>query len=265
MLGLSLHAAARLAQCAASYVAAIESGARRRPSEQVLTRLERALGLGPGELVRTLRWEQMSEMMGVRPGAGGDGGGDGGVGGGGGTRGWDLETQAVDCGTGGGDAVAPPPGVLGRSLNLEIPVLGGTPGRHREYVRCPDLDDPDAFALRLEDASMAPDYRPGDLVVFSPGRAARSGDDCLVRLLPVRRGTPRDGNDGNAEVDRNRRGRREVFARIYMEGGRVRLAPLNPAFPARVVRGTRVASVAPAACLIRRLEGGAGGGAWGVG
>lgn len=41
-----------------------------------------------------------------------------------------------------------------------------------EYVRSPDLADPDAFTARVVGDSMAPDYREGDIVIFSPARRA---------------------------------------------------------------------------------------------
>jgi len=50
------------------------------------------------------------------------------------------------------------------------------------YVMCPDLNDPQAFAARVCGDSMMPKYREGDVVVFSPGLMARSGDDCFVRF-----------------------------------------------------------------------------------
>src|SRR5699024_4358368 len=36
-----------------------------------------------------------------------------------------------------------------------------------EYVNCPDLVDPNAFAARVVGESMHPDYREGDIIVFS--------------------------------------------------------------------------------------------------
>jgi SOS-response transcriptional repressor LexA len=51
-----------------------------------------------------------------------------------------------------------------------------------DYVACPGVDDKDAFAARVHGDSMSPKYREGDIVIFSPAAAARSGDDCFVRF-----------------------------------------------------------------------------------
>ena len=51
-----------------------------------------------------------------------------------------------------------------------------------EYVRCPDTNDPQAFAARVVGDSMEPDYRQGDIVLFAPNTPAENGQDCFVRL-----------------------------------------------------------------------------------
>ena len=51
-----------------------------------------------------------------------------------------------------------------------------------DYVGCPDVHDPDAFAARVSGDSMTPKYREGEIVIFSPSAAAKSGDDCFVRF-----------------------------------------------------------------------------------
>ena len=51
-----------------------------------------------------------------------------------------------------------------------------------DYVGCPDVRDKDAFAARVHGDSMSPKYREGDIVIFSPAAAPRSGDDCFVRF-----------------------------------------------------------------------------------
>ncbi|MEZ6319172.1 MAG: hypothetical protein R3B49_10555 [Phycisphaerales bacterium] len=92
-----------------------------------------------------------------------------------------------------GGARASEKGELSTALPAEVPVISmvsadgvgaftdlGYPARVAdEYVRCPDLHDPDAFAARVVGDAMDPDYRPGDIVVFSPA----AGRDGRVRLL----------------------------------------------------------------------------------
>ena len=59
---------------------------------------------------------------------------------------------------------------------------GYPPGGADDYVRCPDLHDPHAFAVRVVGNSMEPKYRQGDIIIFSPAAQVSSGDDCFVRL-----------------------------------------------------------------------------------
>ncbi len=56
------------------------------------------------------------------------------------------------------------------------------PGGADDYVRCPDLNDPNAFAVRVIGDSMEPKFHEGDIIVFSPARKVESGDDCFVRI-----------------------------------------------------------------------------------
>lgn len=107
-----------------------------------------------------------------------------------------------------------------------------------EYVRAPDVEDPDAFAARVTGDSMSPEYREGDIVVFSPSAAASSGDDCYVRLEPDHEST---------------------FKRVFFEkdgAGRevVRLAAINPAYAGRVVEREAVAGVYPAVSVVRKVR-----------
>ena len=80
-----------------------------------------------------------------------------------------------------------------------------------EYVRVPDVHDPQAFAARVVGDSMEPNYREGDVVVFSPNSAVKSGDDCFVRF----------GRDHST-----------TFKRFFAaRGGKIRLKPLNKKYP----------------------------------
>ena len=115
-----------------------------------------------------------------------------------------------------------------------------------EYVASMDVQDRDAFASRVVGDSMAPDYREGDIVVFSPLRPVQSGMDCFVRLEPDHETT---------------------FKRVFFEGGEgpagagassvsgqcVRLKPLNSRYPERVVPRERVAGLYAAVSVTRAL------------
>ena len=105
-------------------------------------------------------------------------------------------------------------------------------------MRCPDLHDADAFAARVVGDSMEPDYREGDIVVFSPSRDVASGSDCFVRFEP------------DAET---------TFKRVFFEVGAggaelIRIQPLNPRYPARTVPREVVAVLYREVQLMRAVE-----------
>ena len=60
--------------------------------------------------------------------------------------------------------------------------LGYPPGGADDYVRCPDLHDPNAFAVCVVGDSMEPKYHEGDIIVFSPATSVENGDDCFIRM-----------------------------------------------------------------------------------
>ncbi len=107
-----------------------------------------------------------------------------------------------------------------------------------EYVRCGELDDPDAFAARVVGDSMSPDYREGDIVVFSPARQVASGTDCFARLEPDHETT---------------------FKRVYFElaaDGQqmIRLQPLNSSYAPCIVSRETVAGLYAAVSVTRPIS-----------
>jgi len=84
---------------------------------------------------------------------------------------------------------------------------GYPPGGADDYVRCPDLHDPNAFAVRVVGDSMEPKYHQGDIIIFSPVSEVRSGDDCFVRM-----------------ADPHETTFKQVF---FEEDGNIRLQPRN--------------------------------------
>ncbi len=106
-----------------------------------------------------------------------------------------------------------------------------------EYVRCPDIADPDAFAARVVGDSMTPEYREGDVVVFSPAKTIKAGADCFARLEPDHETT---------------------FKRIFFETSPageelIRLQPLNPSYPPNIVPREQVAGLYAAVTVMRRI------------
>jgi phage repressor protein C with HTH and peptisase S24 domain len=106
-----------------------------------------------------------------------------------------------------------------------------------EYIRVPDPTDPDAFACRVCGDSMAPDYRDGDIVVFSPARTVVAGFDCFVRLEP----------------DHDTTFKRAFFEQDESENELIRLEPLNQKYPVKRYPREFVAGLFPAIRVIRNL------------
>lgn len=99
--------------------------------------------------------------------------------------------------------------------DLEYPV-----GIADDYVRCPDLHDPNAFAVRIVGDSMEVKFHEGDIVIFSPAADVRNGDDCFVRFAMPHETT---------------------FKRIYFEPeNKIRLQPSNDKYPPSIVDGGRI-------------------------
>jgi len=99
--------------------------------------------------------------------------------------------------------------------DLDYPV-----GVADDYVRCPDLHDPNAFAVRVVGDSMEPKFREGDIVVFSPAAEVHNGDDCFIRFA-----MPHETS----------------FKRAFFEpDNKVRLQPRNERYSPIIVDGTRI-------------------------
>jgi len=274
--GWTLQYLAERAGCGRSYLWMIERGQRAAPSDEILGKLEKSLGFESGELVAAARWESMpreardrlltlrgteraAEKLAavLRTGAvdaahrsgelkrlvdeaeeGTKGRRDEG------TKGQKQKEDASPF---------PSPSPLRpsvpsslRPLPLINSVAAGYPreftdlgypaGVADQYVHVPGLTDADAFACRVVGDSMLPEYREGDIVVFSPTREVKSGMDCLARLEP------------DSET---------TFKRVYVEGekGRetIRLQPLNPAYPARTLEREMVQGLFAAVSVTRAV------------
>jgi len=89
------------------------------------------------------------------------------------------------AGRGGGEAraaVAAPEG--GAPQAAEIIVLPAAPGEVVEFINAPAIKRryADAFAVRIDGESMAPDIRHGDLAIVSPSAPAVDGRPAVVQL-----------------------------------------------------------------------------------
>ncbi len=270
-LGLSLQELGDRVGCAKSYLSAIENQRRSTPSDDVLEKLEGALGMAAGSLVSIGRWQRsldaggesvqrdvrslhesqragrrLAELLAEHAPDGG-----------GGANSLDRAYRSgelqrlvdrlasVDEARSGAGAPVPV------ALPFEVPVINrvaagypteftdlGYPARCAdEYVRCPDIHDADAFAARVVGDSMEPNYREGDIVIFSPAKALASGMDCFVRLEPDHQST---------------------FKRVYFETGEdgselIRLQPLNNRYGPRTMPREHVAGLYAAVKVIKEI------------
>lgn len=99
--------------------------------------------------------------------------------------------------------------------DLDYPV-----GIADDYIRCPDLHDPNAFAVRVVGDSMEPKFREGDIVIFSPAAEVHNGDDCFVRFAMPHETT---------------------FKRVFFEAdNKVRLQPRNEKYSPTIIDGKRI-------------------------
>lgn len=253
--GLTQEALAAKVGCAKSYLSVIEAGLRPPPSDDLVRRLEEALLLPDGVLRRKadlgrallaggepLREELSRVQEGesvlrrLRAALRSDA-----------PSGAKVEAMRSIVGGDGGRA---PPEAATISLSFEVPLINkvaaGYPSDFTdlsypariadEYVRAPDLSDPDAFAARVCGDSMLPEYGAGDVVIFSPAVPVRGGMDCFVRI---------------------ERDHQTTFKRVYFDedAGRtlVRLQPLNPAYPATRYPREEVAALYAAVSVFKRI------------
>jgi repressor LexA len=99
--------------------------------------------------------------------------------------------------------------------DLDYPV-----GIADDYIRCPDLHDPNTFAVRVVGDSMEPKFREGDIVIFSPATEVHNGDDCFVRFAMPHETT---------------------FKRVFFESdNKIRLQPRNEKYSPTIVDGKRI-------------------------
>ncbi|HUU18240.1 MAG TPA: S24 family peptidase [Sedimentisphaerales bacterium] len=99
--------------------------------------------------------------------------------------------------------------------DLDYPV-----GIADDYIRCPDMHDPNAFAVRVVGDSMEPKFHEGDIVIFSPAAEVHNGDDCFVRFAMPHETT---------------------FKRVFFESdNQIRLQPRNEKYSPTIVDGKRI-------------------------
>lgn len=242
-LGLTLAALSLRTGCAKGYLSQIENGRRHHaPSEHLLRRLAQALDVEFGWLTELGRWDRvpleyratfhafaqmrhhMRQLLSL------------------------VEKRGLADAFHSGELAAAMEVLIASereasghapivpSLNPpRIPILN----RDGEFVTVPDIHDPRAFAIRITTESMAPVYRAGDVVIFSPTPSVPDGSDCFIRFA-------REEPPAIARV---------FFGHDAFDDPCLRLQPLNIAYPARTLRLAELVEMHPAVCVIRGLKG----------
>lgn len=193
------------------------------PSMKVVVKLEAALGVRDAGLCRAAQWERTPGP--IRE---------------------ELERSRRRSSDASGDS--PGPGVARVPLINKVAAgyptgftdLGYPAGVGDDVVLVPGYtglhgaNDPDAFAATVCGDSMLPDYRAGDVVVFSPLADVVDGSDCFARLEPDHEST---------------------FKRVFFDhdGETIRLEPLNKGYPVRTVERAQVAGLFRAVWRMSRL------------
>ncbi len=274
LLKLSLAQLAERVGCAKSYLSSIENGHKGPPADAIIERLEHALSFQSGELFECAQWdqtpmpireniEQLRERdetvsllarllaQSAREGASLDKLYESGE-----LRQLidridpDQVSTPSDQEPEANERPAARMAAIGM-LPMEVPLINkvtagypadftdmGYPARIAdEYVRAPDLSDPDAFAARVVGDSMEPKYREGDIVVFSPAREIVDGMDCFVRL-------ERDDES--------------TFKRIYFQKDQagnelIRTQPINNAYPPMTLPREAVAGLYAGVSVTRTI------------
>ncbi len=256
--GLTLDELAGRTQISKPYLSLIETGrVTNPPSDEKLRRLEHALGFVPSELVsqahlqrtpqdvramliKLLSGQRTPGMAKIPANAGAPAEG---------LEGLDLDLaytngmlqELVDRRAGNLEPVranvVPVINRLSAGYPEDFTDLGYPPRHADSYVGCPDLDDPDAFAARVQGDSMSPKYSEGDIVIFSPAAAPRDGDDCFVRF-----------EDGHTTF------KRAFFEQDEAGTGVIRLQPRNEKYRPQVVPAEQVSGLYKAVYRYQRVD-----------
>jgi len=244
-LKLTLDEVSRRVGFSKPYLSTIEtSKVKNPPSDELLTRLERTLGFESGLLLHIAHLERMpSDVRGIYESR-------------------EAENQKLRqalrklvgkhknksiesllAGTKQEAAVAKSGLAPGRVIPIINRVAAGYPtdfsdleypvGVAEDYVRCPDLHDPNAFAVRVVGDSMEPRFHEGDIVVFSPSLEVRSGDDCFIRFTQPHETT---------------------FKRVFFESNhKIRLQPRNEQYSPTIMDGRRIDGIYRAVIRYEKL------------
>ena len=228
------------------YLSTIETGkVKNPPSDELLTKLEKILDFDPGLLLHIAHMERLpSDIRQEYESAEAE------------NKKWrQIVRNMIDSKADGGrlnkflaeselsTELVKQPLAAGRLVPVINKVSAGYPsdfndldypvGIADDYVRCPDLHDPNAFAVRVVGDSMEPKFCEGDIVIFSPASEVRNGDDCFVRFASPHETT---------------------FKRAFFDpDDKIRLQPRNEKYSPIIVEGKRINGLYRAVIKYERL------------
>jgi repressor LexA len=219
-LGLTLDEVGSRIGFSKPYLSTIETGkVTNPPSDELLQKLEKVIGFEPGTLLYLAHMERMPADIRERVET---------------VEAENEKWRQLNKDPGKRDDIAGKPSLSpGRLVPIINKVAAGYPtdfndldypvGVADDYIRCPDVHDPNAFAVRVVGDSMEPKFKEGDIIVFSPAAEVRNGDDCFVRFS-----TPH----------------KTTFKRVFFEtSDAVRLQPRNEKYAPTMVEGKRITGV----------------------
>jgi len=273
--GLTLEALAQAAGLAKSYLSQIETGFAPPPRDDKVRAIARALGQDEETLVTRAHLAQLPDdikarmarlreifdsteaviraLLETKRGEGDEAGGEASEGGGParGSGGLDLDAlhrsgllhHLAEWGAPrserGKVRRIPVINKVAAGYPVEFTDLGYPVGMADEYVSGPaELEDPNAFGVRVVGDSMEPKYHEGDVVIFSPAAEVKSGDDCFVRYSLGAR-----PNDSEA-----------AFKRVFFDSkDQVRLQALNEQYAPTLLAPSEIAGIFRAVARYERL------------
>ena len=248
-LGLTLDEVSRQTDYSKPYLSTVETGkVKNPPADTLLIKLEKLLGFEPGSLTHIAHLEKLpvdvrqefetskarnDEWRALVQQMAGNGGSIEKL----------LQSAKTKGMLNGNDSnvdrlqtagrLVPVINQVAAGYPVDYDDMGYPPGAANDYVRCPDLHDPHAFAVRVIGDSMEPKYRQGDIIIFSPDLEVRSGDDCFIRMTDPHETT---------------------FKQVFMEDGQaIRLQPRNQAYPPMTMPRERINGIYRAVIRYERL------------
>lgn len=135
----------------------------------------------------------------------------------------------------------------GGPFQIRWPSSEGTPGMDGDSVPRGDVVELDAFAVRVDGESMAPDFVPGDTIYFKP---IDVGKDAGVSVSSIPDGTVVLVQKGDGSVEPGC-----TIGMFYAaDNGFVRIAKRNPAYEGTLIDPCEIVGVAVAIKCLKTIQ-----------